>query len=295
MISDEFTDIALRNYAASLRAGTASPYECLRLLQNSFRYQENDREQLVRQATLLLIRHDPLFLSTDPHGSHIEGLSEGDIQTCIDSWSLDDEPLTAFLEGHLRMTMVRPHSPDRSMARQALDSLERAKKVFGNNQQFLQLYVDVLRILDDESHVAVFDSLLESSDPEWHSYLLEDAMHHAVEHEDWTRYDVLRERWNTMPKNSYICECATNYVSNIDGLRALERGDHSGAIDSLRMAVSVPGCPHLNSGAASVKLAHELLDRRLALPEVVEHVDALEQYCKNEETDELRIRLAEQL
>lgn len=295
MISDKFTDIALRRYASSLKAGTASLYECLRFFQNSFRYRADDRESLVRQATLALIRHDPLFLVTDPHGCHVEGLSEGDIQACIDSWTLDDEPLAAFLEGHLRMAMVQPYSPDHEMTRQALQRLESAQRSFGSNQQFLQLYVEALRILGDERYVAAFDELLEHTDPEWHSHALQDAMSHAVEHEDWMRYDTLRERWGAMPKNSHICECATNYVSNIDGLRSLDRGDQDSAIHFLRLAVSVPGCPHLNTGAASVELANELLDHKLALSEVGQHLEALEQYCETEETAELRSRLADQL
>ena len=291
MISDKFTYMALSGYASSLRAGTASLYECLRFFQNSYRYQEDDREQLVRQATLSLIQHDPLFLSTDAHGSLIEGLSEEDIRNCVDSWTLDDEPLAAFLEGHLRMAMIWPGSPDSSMARGALDSLERAQKTFGTDRQFLGLYVDALRILGDARYISAFDALLENTAPEWHSHPLQDAMRHAVENEDWVRYDDLRARWGAMPKNAHICECATNYVSNIDGLRSLERGDRDAALAFLREAVSVAGCPHLNSGAASVELAHELLDRNIGPSEVEQHVEALEQYCKTDETAELRKRL----
>ena len=209
---------------------------------------------------------------------------EGDIQACVDSWSLDDRCLAAFLEGHLRMAMVCRHSPDLLAVRKALGVLELAEPDFSDDEQFLGIYSDALRILADERYHGAFEALLQNTDPEWLAHPLQRAMRHAVELEDWAHYDTLRIRWRAMPRNSHICECATNYVSNIDGLRALSRGELEDAIGFLRTAVSVAGCPHLNTGGGSVLLAHELLDRNLARREVEEHLKAVELYCETEET-----------
>lgn len=293
MSSEDFYDIALRGYAASLKAGEASLYESLRFFQNWFRYEGDDREELVHRAALALIRHDPFFLMTDPHGNHLEGFSEEEILSCVDSWSVDDEGLAALLEGHLRMATVSRCSPDLDRVRGALGVLEKAKPGYGSDKRFLKIYVDALRILGDERYAAAFDELLEKTEPEWHAHELKDAMRHAVEEDNWVRYDALRERWGAMPKNAHICECSINYIANIDGLRSLERGDEDGALRFLSDAVSVAGCPHLNSGGGAVRLAHELLDRKLARKEVAEHLKALEEYCETEETAELRSRLAD--
>jgi hypothetical protein len=77
-----FFDIALRGYASSLRAG-------------------DDRDELVRRAALALIRHDPFFLMTDPHGYILEGFSEEDILSCVDSWSVEDGGLRLCGKGIL--------------------------------------------------------------------------------------------------------------------------------------------------------------------------------------------------
>jgi len=292
MESEDFIDLALQGYASSLRGGDASLYESLRFFQNSFRYLGDDREELTRRAALALIKHDPFFLITDPHGCFLEGISEEEICDCVKGWSLEDEALAAMLEGHFRMALARRASADLGAVQRALEVLEKAKPVYGGKKCFLKVYVDALRVLGDERYALAFDELLEKTDPEWHSHDLIDAMEEAVERDDWGRYDALRERWEAMPKNAHVCECAVNYVANIDGLRSLERGDEEAALQFLLKAVSVPGCPHLNTGCGSVYLANELLDRRLARKEVSEHLQALELYCESEETAELRSRLA---
>ena len=74
MRSDRLTEVALSRYVTSLNAESASQYECLRFFQMAFRYQDSDSEELARRAALTLIKHDPFFLITDPHGSMWRGL-----------------------------------------------------------------------------------------------------------------------------------------------------------------------------------------------------------------------------
>lgn len=283
----------MRRYVSALKAGTASPYECLRFFESSYRYREDDRRDLMRRAVLTLVRHDPLLLITSPHGQHVEGLSAADVVACIAEWSLGDEHLAAFLEGHLWMAVAAGRNPDHDLVARALAALERAEPGFGDDLDFLGLLTGAMEILGHERYPAVFDLLLAQTPAEWHSHPLSRAMRAAAGRADWNRYDRLRERWTSMPKNSHICACATNYVANIDGLRALDRGDQDEAVRYLRRAVSVNGCPHLNSGASSVLLAQELLVRNLATHEVAEHVAALEQYCVTGGTADLRKQLAE--
>ncbi|HEX5052104.1 MAG TPA: hypothetical protein VFZ65_10050, partial [Planctomycetota bacterium] len=100
-------------------------------------------------------------------------------------------------------------------------------------------------------------------------------------------------RWAALPRNAHVCECAVNHVANIDGLRALHRGDEDEAVRCLKAAVSVNGCPHLNSGAASLGLAEALLAAGVRVPDIVEHLHAVEQYCVTDATARLRTRLAQ--
>lgn len=288
----------MRGYAAALAAGTASPYECLRFFENAHYYRGDDRPELERRAVCTLIRHDPLLLATTPHGSFVRGLSEADIQACVGSWSLEDVQLAAFLEGQLRMATVSPResdhaAADRAMIALALAALERARVGFAGDREFLRLYSNALRMSGDERYTAAFEDLLAATEPEWHAHELRWAMEHAEARGDWARYDALRQRWGAMPKNAHVCECAVNYVANIDGLRALTRGDRADVIRCLHAAVAVSGCPHLNSGGACLRLASELIARDEAKDEVRNHLDAVEQYCRTEEVVELRKQLDE--
>ncbi len=293
MLSRRLQELALDRYAASLRGNTASPYECLRFFEHAFRYRQEDGEELQRRATMQLARHDPLLLATSVHGQLVTGLTDTDIESCIGAWSIDDPLLAALLEGHFWMAAAGRHAPFLPRVERALAALERAAPGFGDDRFFLKLYCDALGTLDDARYPAALDALLDRTPAEWHSHPLQDAMRHAVEREDWSRYDALRSRWGTMPRNSHICECATNYVANIDGLRALDRGDADGAVRLLQESVVVNGCPHLNTGCASLRLANALLDRDLAVSDVEQHLRTVEQYATTKRTAELRQRLAE--
>lgn len=293
MPSDEILDLALPRHVAAIKTGDPSIYDCIRFFQNWFRceLEETECKKLIRVAALKLIKHDPFFVISDPHGMFVGGLAETDIQSCVASWSLDDEELTAFLEGHLRMTNYSGEPEDLPMVHRALELLDKTRSRFGEQNTFLKLYSDALQILGDERHAAAFDNLLDQTEPEQHAHELASEMGHAVDEEDWSRYDSLRAKWEAMPANSSICECHVNYVANIDGLRALHRGETDQALTYLRKSTKVNGCPHLNTAGGSMLLAHELLDRNLAKTEVEEHLRQLEQFCKNEETAELRDRL----
>ncbi|MEN8774759.1 MAG: hypothetical protein ABF380_10975 [Akkermansiaceae bacterium] len=293
MYSEEIIDLALPRHVAAIKGGNPSIYDCLRFFQNWFRcrLEEDERQNLIKVAALKLIKHDPFFLISEVHGMCVEDLTEAELQSCVASWSLDDEELSAFLEAHLRMTNHSDDQNDLSSVRLVVELLEKARLRFGKQKTFLKLYSNALKILGDERHTTAFDNLLEQTSPEWHAHELRSEMTHAVDEEDWARYDSLRSKWETMPANANICECEINYIANIDGLRSLHRGAPDQAIEFLKQSTQVNGCPHLNTGGGSVILAHELLDHNLAKNEVEEHLRQLEQVCKNEETDELRLRL----
>jgi hypothetical protein len=293
MYSEEIINIALPRHVAAIKEGNPSIYDCFRFLQNWFhcKLEEGESQKLIRIAALKLIKHDPFFLITEVHGMCVEGLSEADIQSCVESWTLDNDDLTAFLEAHLRMTNFDDEQDDLSSVHRTIELLEKARPRFGDQKTFLKLYSDALKILGDERHGAAFDALLDGTNPGRHAFHLQSEMRDAVDEEDWSRYDFLRSKWAAMPANASICECELNYVANIDGLRSLHQGDPDQAIVFLKQSTQVSGCPHLNTGGGKVILAHELLDRNLAKNEVAEHLQQLEQFCKTEETDELRLRL----
>ncbi len=279
--------LAMDGYVAALRAGDASLSQCLRFFQNSFRYDGDDAAELMRTAVLKLAAADPYLLVTDPHGQSIPGLAADDVEACIRSWQLDDASLQAFLEGQLWMAAASRRQPDLAMVQRAVAALDRVGAPLAGDREFLEVYVEALRALGDPRYAATFDELLARTDPEWHSHELSRAMRHAVEQADWPRYDELRTRWEGLPRNAHVCECAVNFVANIDGLRALDRGDPAAALRSLRAAVEVNGCAHLNTGAASLRLAAELLDRDLARTEVQSHLEAVAQYCETDAVAEL--------
>lgn len=292
MIFERLSEMAMARYVAALKAGTATPYECLRFLESAFSYREDDAEELERRAVLTLVRHDPLLLITIPQGGRVDGLTASDVDECVRSWVLEDEPLAALLEGHLRLAAASRHDPDRAQVARALAALERAEPAFRGDLGFLELHTDALERLGDPRYSAAVDQLLDMTPPEWQPHPLHSAMNEAVGRSDWERYDTLRRRWEGLPRNANTCQCATNYVANIDGLRALHRGDEEGAVRFLQTAVSVNGCPHLNTGGASLRLARELLDRNIGVAEVAEHLHAVEQYCVNDATRDLSARLA---
>jgi hypothetical protein len=289
--SDHVLHLAMARYAGAIRAGTATPYECLRFFENRCSYRDADGDELQRLAVLALVRHDPLLLITAPQGGRIDGLSESDVDAVVAGWNVDDEALAALLEAHLRMATAAHHDSRREGMARALAALERAAPRFRGDVEFLELYTKALRRSGDPRFPAVVDELVERTAPEWRAPPLRDAMHEAVERSDWQRYDALRLRWAALPRSALVCECATHWVANVDGVRALHRGDRQEALRCLRAAVAVQGCPHLNTGAATLRLAEALLDRGGADAEVAEHRDAVEQFCRTEAAARLRARL----
>jgi hypothetical protein len=277
-------------YASALRDGSATPYECLRFIGHSFWYEGGDVTELVRRAALVLVRHDPFLVATAVIPGELE-LSEEEIGTCVAAWPIADEELKAFLEAHVIVTAIRRYDPDRRLAARLLAALERAAPRFAEDLGFRELYADALQWLGDERYAGAVDALIAATEPEGRAHPLREAMERAVAQTDWRRYDALRDRWTALPKNARVCECAVNFVANVDGLRALDRGDEQSAIGFLRAAVAIHGCPHLNSGAITVRLAQELLARGIALDEVKEHVRAAEEFHVTEETTELRSKL----
>ncbi len=291
MRSDRVLHLAMARYAAAIRAGTASAYECLRFFENRYCYRDGDGDELERLAVLTLARHDPLLLITVPQGGRLDGLSEADVDAVVAAWSLDDVHLAALLEGHLRMAAAAHDSCDPAVMVRALAALERAALAFRDDPDVLELYTKALRRTRDPRFPAVADELVERTDPEWRAHPLRDAMQEAVQRSDWERYDALRRRWAALPRSAYVCACATNWVANVDGLRSLHRDDEQEAVRRLREAVAVGGCAHLNTGAATLLLAEALLDRGGADADVAEHLDAVEQFGRNEAAARLRTRL----
>ena len=294
MKSERLHRLALDRYAAALRAGTATPYECLRYLEQRDSHGHSDREDLRYLAAVALVRHDPLFVATSVFGIGLESLTAADIDACIAAWTIDDDTLRGYLEAHLRLA-VRALRLDREQLELALAALERARPAYAGEVEFLELRAEALEHHDDERYPPAIDAVIAATDPEWRAHPLRKAMSHAVALEHWLRYDALRARWAELPRNALCCECHTNFVADIDGLRALARGDVDEALRCLDAAVSVGGCPHLNSGGASLRLARELLDRRIALPQVAEHVRKAAQYRVTDRTRALTRELAERL
>ena len=278
-------------YAAAIRSGTFSPYDCARFIEQPYLYKGDDYAEILKTALLAVARHDPFFFATNPHGDPEINPSVEELKKVVEGWSLTDKGLAAFLEGHLIMSFVFRSETKRELVEHALSALERARSEFGEDLAFLTLYAKALEILGDERYAAVIDATILKTRPEWRSGPLQDAIEHAVDKGDWDRFDLLRTQWDALPRNSHICECAINVIANIDGIRALQLGDQAAAIRFLKAAVSVNGCPHLNSFGVSFRLAKELLSRGLALSELEEHLIAGEKYCISDETKEFRTLL----
>lgn len=293
MQSEKLVALGLERYAAAIRSDTATPYECQLFFENWYRFDGDDKEELYRKAGLTLVRHDPFFVAVSPHASIDLLLTDEEIEACVKAWALQDKDLAAFLEAVIRLSSASRRNPDPNNIKKALVALDNSESSFGEELQFLEMRANALGILGDDRYKSAFDKMLEATSPEWRAHPLQNAMEAAVASKDWERYDALRERWGEMPHNSHICECYTNFVANIDGVRALDNGDLPKALRCLTAAVEVNGCPHLNTGGAHLELARELLRRNLAIDELMKHLDAAENYKITDETTELRKQLVE--
>ena len=290
MKSDLLTGVAFERYADAIRSGKATAYECLRFFDQWFSYQGEDARELLKKATLTLLGCDPFIFAVSP--SSIVELSEEELEACVSSWALSDASMKSFLEGQLRLRTIPHDSSDLDRISRALEALECAKQQFGNDVQFLELYVEALKRLNDDRYFSEFERLISATEPEWRANPLHYALAEAAEKADWQRYDALRRKWGELPKNAHMCECYTKLISNTDGLRALEAGDIYEAIKCLRAAVTMSGCPHLNSGGPTLWLARTLLERGIELNEIKEHLEAAEQFSPNEKIQKMREQIA---
>jgi len=230
MKDEKISELAWQRYASAIKSGKFSPYDCARFVEQSYNYDGDDRLEIMKTAILALARHDPFFFATSPHGSPEVTPTVEELKSCVSQWSLSDDHLAALLEGHFIMSFIYRTDADRAVVEHAISVLERAEPAFRNDVSFLELYARALEIIGDDRFAAVIDSVIAKTDPERRAHPLRDAIDHAVEKANWTRYDLLRNQWEALPRNASICECHTNFVANIDGLRALERGDQEAAI-----------------------------------------------------------------
>ena len=291
----DFTDLeqkALTSYALSILSDKATPYECKCFFERWFSYKNEDRKEIMHKASIILVKNDPYFLIMSPHARYDLELSETEVMDCVNFWKINDEQLKAFLEGLLRMALVTYQDPNLDLVKKALSALDRACANFGEDITFLELYLRGLKFLKDDRSYLVFDKLMEVTDPEWRAQPLCHELEDAAKVSNWDRYDSLRKLWTALPKNAHVCECHMHSVANMDGVRALNLGDKESAIKFLKVAVSVNGCPHLNSGSASVFLAKALLEQQLAIKEIKEYLLAAEQYSENDEINKLKEEIA---
>lgn len=269
-------EMALRRYVSALRSGNATPYECYRFFEASFRYRESDAPHLLRTAVLTLLKRDPLFLITS--SAYIAAdLSVTDIEECVSGWSLDGEgALRSLLEGHLWIMCSRgPNGVNREYARRALKALEDAAAEFASELKYLELYAEALLALHDPAFLDAVEAQIDATPAEWRAHPISLAMREMMRENNYEAYRSLRGRWAKLPKNAHICECQKNYVANMDGLVALEDGSRDLGL-FLREAADVRGCPHLNSGAASFHLARRLVERGELLDQVLTYLDRMD-------------------
>ena len=290
MRSDDLIKCAVTKYAAAIQSGAATAYECKCFFDNWFRYEGENCDELKHKAGLVLVKTDPFFILVSPSGDDLLFTAD-DIDKCVAAWKLNDPALSSFLEASIRMASVRGPTIDRDNVAKAIVALENAKDNFGSDLKYLELLSEAFRLLDDARYPASCDRLIAATSPEWRAHPLSQAMDAAVKKLDWNRYDELRQEWSRLPKNAHICECNLNFVENIDGLRALDRGDVEVALNHLKTALAVNGCPHLNSGGASLRLAQEFLQQGVEFDAVEAYLQAVEKFCLNDSLTKLKEEL----
>jgi len=272
-------------YVEEVRRDPNNLYYCARLLEKAYLLlSDPDDAKLMRRAAMTVYKFDPLaYVTTFPHA--IDMFSDDELEELTDSLCIDgDEDLTNYLRGKLWSDVARHKPSSDKYARRGYEFLVEVSDEFVSSEpKYLQALAECCRLTDYDAYKALVRRLLDAREPEWRGHELIDVLETAVSHHDWDTYDTWRLEWNLLPVNAHLCECSHNRLRTFDGLRALALEDIRSIPELLRQAVDVRGCPHLNSGAASMDLVERLVERRILLNESMAYVDACAQFCADDE------------
>jgi hypothetical protein len=281
-------------YVDEVRIDPTNLYYCARLLEKAYLlHSDPDGVTLMRKAAMTVYKFDPLaYVTIYPHA--VDMFSDDELEELTNDLCVDgDDDLTNYLRGKLWSDVARNRESSNNCARRGYEYLVKVSNDFSASEpEYLQALAECCRLTDYGAYMALVRRLLDSREPEWRGPELIRVLETTVSHRDWDAYDSWRLEWDLLPVNAHLCECSHNRLRTFDGLRALASEDICSIPDLLRQAVAVRGCPHLNSGAASMDLVERLIERKLLLSESLAYVEACKQFCVSDERIEpLRQRI----
>lgn len=284
MSEGKLSSEAWGQYAAEVRRDPANPYFCFRLLEKAYLFTElPDGKKLIRQAAITVYQLDPLaYVTSYPHANHL--LSDADLKKVCDALVIEgDEDATNFLRGKLWADAIPSRPNGIKQAQRGLKYLSKVSEArAGVEPDYIAALAACCLLTDYDSYKSVCRALVDSRQPEWRGHELIRILEAAVKHEDWETYSAWRGEWKLLPANAHLCECNLNQLHTYDGLYDLQRGVVNKIPQYLRKAVDVRGCPHLNTGAASMRLIKHLIKRKMFLAEARAYVEACSNLCRDD-------------
>ena len=276
---------AWHQYAEAVRRDPSNLYYCTRLMERGYLPdQVADAEHLLRQAAMTVYKFDPLaYLTFFPFASHT--FSDAELEELSQAMLIeDDASATNFLRGKLWSDAALHKAEPEHYARRGYEFLMQVSDTTAAAEpEYIQALAASCRMIDFALYKTLIPRLLEAREPEWRGHELIQVLETLVQHRDWGGYVKWRAEWEQLPVNAHLCECYFNKLYTFDALRNLERRATASIPPLMQKSVDVRGCPHLNSGAASMSLIERLLERGILLEESLTYLDACSHFCADDE------------
>jgi hypothetical protein len=271
-----FTAEGFAYYATELRRGSEDPYVAYRLYEQHWLIDGTDAKQVLRRATIKLIETDPWFLATAlPY--FLEALDISDLRRLTPFVGTGPASKAAsYLRAVLWFNARKgPHAPDRAGRAQLRRALEFLKRVPSRQRdlEWHEMVVGCYESLDFGRYKTAFVHLLKVAHPKSCAFPLIRFFGVLAAKKDWATYDKYRPKWDRLPPAHHACECYSNDLHTIDGLRAAAKGDWESIPASLEKAAAVRGCPHLNARGLRLDLVRLLIRRRRSLDACRKYLD----------------------
>jgi hypothetical protein len=272
-------------YVDEIRRDPGNLYYCARVMEKGYLLSSMpDGDELMRKIAITVYTFDPrAYLTIFPHA--IRDFSDEELEKLTAVLSINgDDDLTNYIRGKLWSDLAHQKDDPDKYARRGYEFLTKVSAAFADKEpEYLQALAECCGAIDYEAYKAIVPRLLDSREPEWRGHELISALRTAVSHNDWDTYRAWRAQWDQLPVNAHLCECSLNKLSTFDGIYALEQNDIVSIPELLRKAVDLRGCPHLNTGAASLGLVERLVERNILLNESLEYIKSCSQFCAEDE------------